>query len=85
LIDDKLNDRINRFFKKREMCVSPCVAGTEKKMSFFNDNFVDSSKVYCYNCLIDSKEKNKAYAPDYGGTYIYWPDLADPVNGPPYV
>lgn len=56
-----------------------------KTMSFFNDNYVDDSKIFCYNCLIDSKDKNLAYEQDYGGTYIYWPDFENPVNGPPYI
>jgi hypothetical protein len=85
IMDDRLNDRINKQFKKRDMCSRPCTEGSERKMSFFNDKYVDSSKIFCYNPLIEEDEKNRAYEQDYGGGYVYWPDLSDPVNGPPYI
>ena len=85
VLDDKFNNLRRRYMRSREMCMSPCTVSREKTMGYFNEKFVDSSKIFCYNCLIDSDEKNRAYEQDYGGSYLYWPTLEDPVNGPPHV
>lgn len=74
------------------MCMSPCTQPMTKKMSFFNDHYVDSSKIFCDNCIIDEEQKNLAYLqkygayePEFNGSYMYWPKQSNPLNGPPYV
>jgi len=115
VLDDMLdyNIDIHRQYD-RQICMSPCSKGTDKKMSFFNSHYVDSDKIFSYDSnIIDSNEKNKeriqtyglvdskstkafkqsklclngkdVYEKKYDGTYVYWPTLDNPVNGPPYV
>lgn len=70
---------------QNKYCSVNCVGGKERAMSFYNNKYVDRSKIFCYNPLIDECEKNSSYEQDYGGTYIYFPTIADPINGPPYL
>ena len=90
VLDDKLDVTIDRC-----LSLGMCPELREKKMSYFNTHYVDSNKIFSYGGnLIDVDDKNIAriqtygsnvYAKPYDGTYVYWPRLKDPVNGPPYV
>lgn len=85
-IEEDINNRVCGNDKdQHKYCSVNCVGGKERAMSFYNNKYVDRSKIFCYNPLIDECEKNSSYEQDYGGTYIYFPTIADPVNGPPYL
>jgi hypothetical protein len=79
---------IDRMMKQRSRRYGPCRDVKHRSMSFYNENYIDSSKIFCYNCLIDQDDKRREAEPNYGdpeSSYVYWPRFEDPVNGPPYV
>jgi hypothetical protein len=92
---DKIDNKINNVIRKCKFCTRPCIKDIEKKMSFFNQHYIDSDKIFSYaGNLIDADEKNASFVQSFGRhpyelpynrSYVYWPSLDDPVNGPPYV
>lgn len=69
ILDDRFNNLKRRELEQKEMCIKPCTNTPEKSMSFYNENYVDSSKIFCYNCLIDEDEKNSSRIQTYGDPY----------------
>ena len=65
----------------RSYCRDTCKEHQNESMSFFNDRYVDTDQTFCYNCLLDSTHNDRYFLKN----YVYWPDVDDPVNGPPYV
>lgn len=80
---DNENKKCNSKFCKED-CPS-CKNRFNNTMSFYNDNYVDTDQIFCYNCLLD-----RYFPPDgvtktpFAKNYIYWPSLEDPNNGVPY-
>jgi len=62
-------------------CIGSCKAREHETMSFFNNQYVDKDQIFCYNCLMDNVHNDRYFTKN----YVYWPDLTDPVNGPPSV
>lgn len=71
-------DRSNEYFNTESSIQKECDKNT---MSFFNDKYVETSQIYCYNCLISANDKNKEAIQTYGSTYVYDASLNDPNNG----
>jgi len=65
----------------RSYCSDPCTERKNETMSFFNNKYIDSNQISCYNCLMDDANNDRYFLKN----YVYWPSIKDPVNGPPYV
>lgn len=64
----------------RSYCRDTCKERQNESMSFFNNRYVDIDQTFCYNCLMDRTHNDRYFLKN----YVYWPDIDDPVNGPPY-
>lgn len=75
----KNNDSQNKY------CIDDCGFRSNNTMSFYNNNYVDSDNIFCYNCLLDNyfPPDNVTMTP-FAKNHIYWPSLEDPNNGVPY-
>lgn len=65
-----------------------CKSNDNKGMSFYNNKYVDSTKINCYGCLVSQSDKCRSKIQHYGddrSDYLFWASLEDPVNGPPYI
>lgn len=78
-----LEDRkkVCRSCSNRSYCRDTCKEHQNESMSFFNKQYVDTDQIFCYNCLLDSVHNDRYFMKN----YVYWPDVDDPVNGPPYI
>jgi hypothetical protein len=65
----------------RSYCRDTCKERQNESMSFFNNRYIDTNQTFCYNCLLDSTHNDRYFLKN----YVYWPDIDDPVNGPPYL
>jgi len=73
------SDELNKYMLEidREKCA--CKNKYNQTMSYFNDKYTDKDQIFCYNCLMDNADSERYFIKN----YVYWPDIDDPVNGPP--
>ena len=60
ILEDMINNQRTVYLKSNKTPHTPCTHGREKTMSYYNEKFVDSSKIFYHNYNINSA-KNTSY------------------------
>lgn len=73
IIEEKKKSRGSCLKHNEGYCMDNCADRTKDTMSFYNEKYIDTDQIYCYNCLLDRDTQL------YQRNYKNFPY----VNGPP--
>lgn len=77
ILHDRKKISINCY--DRSYCADLCAKSKNETLSFYNNKYIDSNQISCYNCLMDNANNERYFVKN----YVYWPNIKDRVNGPP--